>query len=148
MNSKNNTKKELTEQLQRLQAEFENYKKRTEREQEQIKDHIKSQLLLKILNIHDDIERATKQDQELKQAIEMIHKQLTKLLQEEQVTHILAKGQKLDPFKHEVLTQEQGEQDDIVTEELQSGYMLKDKVLRPSRVKISRKEDKNAQMRT
>lgn len=70
----------------------------------------------------------------------MIAKQLNKLLEEEQVTHIPSKGEKLDPYKHEVLTQEKGEQDDIITEELQKGYMLKDKVLRPSRVKISRRE--------
>ncbi|MFH0752358.1 MAG: nucleotide exchange factor GrpE [archaeon] len=142
-NKKNNENKELTEQLQRLQAEFENYKKRTEREQEQIKDYTKAQLLLKLLNIHDDFERTltTQATQEqLQTGIELIHKQLVKLLAEEQVTPIQSKGQKLDPYKHEVLIQENGEED-IITEELQKGYLHKDKILRPARVKISRKEE-------
>lgn len=137
-------RKELVEQLQRLQAEFENYKKRTEQEKNQYKDHIQSKLLLKFLEVHDNFERTAKtqaEEQELRQAVDMVHKQLGKLLEEEQVTRIEAKGQKLDPYKHEVLMQEKGEQDDMVTEELQPGYMLKGKVLRPTRVKISKKEE-------
>lgn len=131
-------KDELTGHMQRLQAEFENYKKRVSKEQEQYKDHIRSKLLLKFLEIADNFERAlaTKETN----GIELIAKQMQKLLQEEQVTEIKSKGEKLDTNKHEVLAQEKGEQDDIITEELQKGYMLKDKVLRPTRVKISRRE--------
>ena len=131
-------KDELTGQMQRLQAEFENYKKRVSKEQEQYKDHIRSKLLLKFLEIADNFERAlTTKDTN---GIELIAKQVQKLLQEEQVTEIKSKGEKLDTNKHEVLAQEKGEQDDIITEELQKGYMLKDRVLRPARVKISRRE--------
>ena len=141
-NKKNNDKPEqdlLVEQLQRLQAEFENYKKRIEKERQTVKDQEKAKLLLKILNIHDDIERAKDQEQCLKEAVQMIHKQMLKILGEEKVILIQVKGQKLDPYKHEVLSQEKGEQDDIIIEELQKGYMHKDKVLRTSKVKVSKK---------
>jgi len=78
---KNNEKPDYLEDLQRLQAEFENYKKRQEKEQENLKNHIKSQLLLKVLNIADDFERAAKADgEELKKGIQMMQKQITKLL--------------------------------------------------------------------
>jgi len=138
MNNKKNAKQELLDQLQRLQAEFENYRKRVAKEQEQVKDHIRSQLLLKLLEVADNFERAltTKEAN----GMELIAKQLQKLLAEEQVTEIKSKGEKLDPYKHEVLAQEKGENDDMITEELQKGYMLKDRVLRPARVKISRRE--------
>lgn len=132
-------KKDLTEQLQRLQAEFENYKKRTEKEQEQLKDHTKAQLLLKLLNIHEDIERTKQQETGTKEAVEMVHKNMLKLLQEEQVTEIKAVGEKPDPYKHEVLIKKEG---DTITEELQKGWMHKDKVLRPSKVKVGEEETK------
>ncbi len=140
-NKENNTnpEKDLVEQLQRLQAEFENYKKRTEKDHENLKDYIKSQLLIKFLNILDNLERSLSKED--KTATEMVHKQMKKLLDEEQVTQIPTAGQKLDPYKHEVMLKEKGEQDDIITEELQKGYMIKDKVLRPARVKISKMEE-------
>ncbi len=130
---------DLIEQLQRLQAEFENYKKRTEKDHENLKDHIKSQLLIKFLNILDNLERSLAKED--KKATEMVYKQMKKLLEEEQVTQIPTEGQKLDPHKHEVMLKEKGEQDDMITEELQKGYMLKDKLLRPARVKISKTEE-------
>lgn len=144
-NKENNANEEkpkdldLVEQLQRLQAEFENYKKRTEKDQENLKDHIKSQLLIKFLNILDNLERSLAKED--KKATEIVYKQMKKLLEEEQVTQIPTAGQKLDPYKHEVMLKEKGKQDDMITEELQKGYMIKDKVLRPARVKISKTEE-------
>ena len=78
MNNKKNAKQELLDQLQRLQAEFENYRKRVAKEQEQVKDHIRSQLLLKLLEVADNFERAltTKEAN----GMELIAKQLQKSL--------------------------------------------------------------------
>ncbi len=135
---------EYLEQLQRLQAEFENYKKRQQTEQEQLRLHLKSQLLLKFLDIKDNFERTLKTNankEELTAGIEMISKQVSKLLEEEQVKPIEAKGQKLDPYKHEVLAQTIGEEDDVIAEELQKGYTIKGKVLRTAKLMISKKEE-------
>ncbi|MBW3018656.1 nucleotide exchange factor GrpE [Candidatus Woesearchaeota archaeon] len=133
---------EYTDQLKRLQAEFENYMKRVEKEREQIVGCASERIILNVLKIYDDLERALEQmkDSEDKQGIEMIRKNIWKMLEEEGVRPIDAKGKKFDPYKHEVLLQEKTDDydEDTVIEELQKGYMLKDKVIRHTKVKIAR----------
>jgi molecular chaperone GrpE len=132
--------------LRRLQADFENYMKRVEREKADLTDYSTHKLLSKIINIVDDFEKAMdlvkNQDQKITQGIEMIHKQFHKILKEEGVVAINSVGHKLDPFKHEVLAIIDGEKDDVVVEELQKGYMFKTKVLRTSKVKITKHKEK------
>ena len=92
-------------QVLRLQADFDNYKKRSEKE---IKDYVKyanEGLILKIIDVYEDLERALKADKshDLKEGVEMIHKKLKDILKGEGLCEIDASGEKFDPYKHEAL---------------------------------------------
>ncbi len=135
--------KELTNTLQHLQAEFENFKKRVEREKEQYCKYANGQLLLHLLPIIDVFEEALKRKENKDQfvkGIELIHQQLNKLLDEQGVRKIECEGNKFDPYYHEALMQEktEGKKEGTILEELQPGYMLKDKVLRHAKVKVAK----------
>ena len=142
---------ELTDSLQRLQAEFENHKKREEKDKKEFVKYSRAGLILEILPLLDSFEMALKSkknNEEFVKGIEMIYAQLYSIFEKEGLRPILAIGQKFDPYKHEVLMREKSDkEEDIVLEELQKGYMLGDKVLRHSKVKISEsikeKEEKN-----
>ncbi|MDD4878753.1 MAG: nucleotide exchange factor GrpE, partial [Candidatus Nanoarchaeia archaeon] len=133
---------EYIEQLQRLQAEFENFKKREEKEKERFKDFAKASVLLKLVSFNDDFERAVasfeKADMEtIRKGVDMMALQLRKILAEEGVQSISCVGEKLDPFRHEVLVQQEAEKEDgVVLEELQKGYLFKGNVLRTAKVKV------------
>ena len=135
--------KELTETLQRLQAEFENYKKGVEKEKEEFLRYAKADLIVKLLPILDSFELAIKNttdNDKFIKGVELIFAQLYALLQSEGLMPIKAIGEKFDPYKHEVLMkQESDKEEDIILEEMQKGYMLNDKVLRHSKVKVSKK---------
>ena len=131
---------DYTNHLKRLQAEFENYIKRVEKERSDIISLSSERLVVKILLIIDDFERALKQDmpEETRKGIELIFKNLHKVLDEEKVAPIKAVGQKLDPYKHEVMMQVESEQPEgTILEELQKGYTMNGKVIRYTKVKIS-----------
>lgn len=133
---------DYTNTLKRLQADFENYIKRSEKEKEDFAQYSNHKLISKILCVTDDFEKAldvvNKGNKEIANGIEMIYNQLHKVLQEEGVSPIEAVGNKLDPFKHEVIDIVTGEEDDIIIDEIQKGYTFKNKVLRPSKVRISK----------
>ncbi len=131
--------------LQRLQAEFDNYRKRTQKEKEDISKYAAESLIGAILPVLDNFERAldsvqTSQDVvAYAQGVEMIFRQLHDILAKEGLAAIEAVGQSFDPNIHEailpVTTDEYPE--NTVVEEVQKGYYLKDRVLRPSMVKVS-----------
>ena len=138
---------EYTKTLQRLQADFDNHIKRTKKEKEDLEKYATAKLAVKLLNVTDDFERTLKlvnesQDKKLAQGLEMVQKQLFKILEEEGIKPINAKGNKFDPFKHEIMDLRNGDKDDMVLEELQKGYTMHDKVLRTSKVIVSKKEEK------
>ncbi|MBI4158995.1 nucleotide exchange factor GrpE [Candidatus Woesearchaeota archaeon] len=139
---------EYLEMLQRLKAEFENYMKRNEEERKEFAKYAKYDLILKLLNIIDDFERALQikeKNEDFVKGIEMIFKQLQKTLDEEGVRPIKSLGETFDPYKHDVVGKvEHDDHEDVIVEEIKRGYQLKDKILRPSLVKVSKlKEDKN-----
>ena len=140
------TIEEYTNTLRRLQADFENYIKRAEREKEDHTKYSNHKLLIKLLIIADDFEKAleaaTKNTSNMVQGIEMMQKQLHKILHEEGITPIQSVGHKLDPYKHEVIDIITGNKDDVIVEEIQKGYMMQNKVLRTSKVKISKANGK------
>ncbi len=130
-------------QLQRMQADFENYKKRSERD---IKEYIKyanENLIVKIIEVYEDLERALKAEKshDLKEGVKMIYKKLDDILKVEGLNEICAEGEKFDPFKHEALLVENHEDYDngIVIEELGKGYTLDSKVIKYSKVKVCKK---------
>ncbi len=138
--------KELTETLQRLQAEFENYKKRTENERSEYRKCLLQDFIKKLLPVLDNFELALKHDKhhdDFVKGIELIYSELYSILEDEGLTKIDALNTKFDPYYHEVLLTEESEKDpNTVLEELQKGYKLHDKVLRHSKVKISKQGGK------
>lgn len=137
---------ELTDSLQHLQAEFENYKKRIDKEKEDFIRYSKADMINKILPVLDSFEIAlknSKDSEKFLKGMEMIFAQLYSTVEAEGLRPIKADGQKFDPFKHEVLMSEETYQEEgIILEELQKGYMLNDRVLRHSKVKVSKKAAK------
>jgi len=125
-----------------LQADFENYKKRVEREREQTISFAKEDLIVKLLDLKDNFERAfsvsekDKASEGVLKGFEMIYNQLKKLLEEEGVKEIACIDREFDPYYHEALMMDgDGDGDrEIVCKEFQKGYVLKDKVIRHSKV--------------
>ena len=137
--------KELLDQLQRLQAEFENYKKRTDKNNSRLLEYAKISLIKDLLPVLDSFELSlahTENTNEFVKGIKMVHEQFLKLLKKEGLTLIDCVGKRFDPFKHEVmLTQNKDCKEDTILQELQKGYMLKDEVIRHSKVCISKKKE-------
>ena len=136
--------KELTNTLQRLQAEFENYQKRTDSEKASCIKMSSRHVILQILPIIDNFELAlknTENKEEFIKGIEMIFAQLHSILENEGLTKIETEDQKFDPNLHEALMQDNKEDvdDNIITEEFQRGYKLNDEVIRHSKVKVNKK---------
>jgi molecular chaperone GrpE len=138
---------ELTDTLQRLQAEFENFKKRNERESQQFQEYANARLISEFLPLLDSFEQAVQLIQSSEkfsreQALEgtrNLQEQFTSLLREKGLEAIPAQGEKFNPDYHDCLLKEScdGKEDNLVLEELQKGYLFKGKVLRPAKVKIN-----------
>ncbi len=134
---------EYTETLKRLQADFENYIKRAEKEKSDFANYSNYKLINQLLPIMDDFEKALevlneKGSDELIQGVELIYKRMAKVLENEGVKPIETLGQKLDPFRHEVIDIINSDADEVITKELQKGYTIKDRVLRAAKVQISK----------
>jgi molecular chaperone GrpE len=134
--------------LLQVRADFDNYKKRQERENSSYKEYVLDGVLRKLLNHYDDLIRALNLLKMLDGAegitkgFEIIVKNFEKVLEEEGVRPMDSEGQKFDPYKHEAMMVEE-ERDDLpentITEVFDKGYFLNSKVLRPAKVKISKK---------
>jgi molecular chaperone GrpE len=132
------TLNELTSLLQHLQADFENYKKRTEKEQQNNVMLGKALIIRRILPVLDTFDHALKEHKGDTEGLGRIHSQLISALEAEGLRPIKAIGEKLDPYRHECLQEECSEHGKgIVLEEIQKGYMLNDFVIRHSLVKVS-----------
>lgn len=131
-------------QFQRLQADFDNYRKRVSKEKLDIGNHAKEQILMPVLEAIDNLERAVESSKTnddivvFKEGIELTLKQLKDTLAKEGLSEIVSVGEKFDPAKHEALitTESSEHEDDMVFSELQKGYLFKDKVIRPTKVKV------------
>jgi molecular chaperone GrpE len=134
------------DRLLRKTAEFDNYRKRTERERRELAEFAATDLLTELLPLVDDLERALRVEVGLEGAepyragVEMIHRQLLELLRKRGVTPIAAVGQPFDPHVHQAVAQEvrPGVPDGEVIEEFRRGYMIGDRLLRPSMVKVAK----------
>jgi len=130
---------------QRTQADFVNYKRRNEQERQEFGKFANSQLILSLLPVLDDLERAfesaTPQVARLKwvEGIRLIDRKLRAALEAHGVSQIKALGEPFDPNLHEAAMHSKGEEG-IVVQELQKGYMLHDRVIRPSRVVVGNGE--------
>lgn len=134
------------DQLLRLKAEFENFRKRSDREKPAFVELGRAQVLLKLLPIHDVLELAHNQiqsqhsDSELAKGMEAIFKEFEKIFKEEGVVAMDPAGKPYDPERHEVLgtVEKEGVQEGTVVDVLQKGFLLKDKVLRTAKVRIAK----------
>ncbi len=134
------SKEELyLKQLQRLQAEFENFRRRTEKEKSQIKKNANESLISELLPILDNFELSLKHNTD--QGVQIIYETLYKTLESQGLKKIDTTVP-FNPQFHEALLQEPGKEDGKILEELQIGYTLNDKLLRASKVKISKKTGK------
>ena len=131
------------DKMQRMQADFENYKKRSEKEKGEFVKYANEGLILKVLEAYEDLERAleVKEDKNLREGVELIYKKMTKILEDEGVEEIETEHQKFDPYKHEALLTENNEdyENNEIIQDLQKGYTLNSKVIRYSKVKVCKK---------
>ena len=134
---------ELTDTLKRLQAEFENYKKRIDKEKTEFVKYAHADIIQSMLPVLDSFEIAlknTNDKEKFVEGIKIIYAQFHSILEAEGLKPIKANGEKFDPYRHEVLMKEESDKpEDTILEEFQKGYMLNDKVLRNRKVKISGK---------
>ena len=138
---KENKMTELVQTIQRVQADFENYKKRVERDKQKFVDYSKEEIILKLLPILDSFELAMQNadNSDFAKGMDLIFNDLMNTLQKEGLIKIPAQGD-FNPELHEALMTEEGKEDNKIVQELQKGYKLKEKVLRPAKVKISKKK--------
>lgn len=141
---------EMNNKYLRLYAEFENYKKRVNKDKEELVKYGNESLLYELLPVIDNLEMALRHASNnvssgLVQGVEITLKELQKILEKFGLTAIEANNKPFDPLVHHAMTQ--NERDDIaekiVVEEFRKGYMLRDKVLRPSLVAVSKKPVKS-----
>ncbi|MGQ9460986.1 MAG: nucleotide exchange factor GrpE [Candidatus Bathyarchaeaceae archaeon] len=136
---------EYLNRLKYLQADFENYRKRMEKEILEIAHVSNEKLIANLLNVIDELElalrsgRETENKQVLLEGVEMTLKKMHATLGQEGLAKIEAVGKSFDPKLHEVMMKVPTKEHDenVVIEEVRAGYMLRDKVIRPSMVKIA-----------
>ncbi len=132
---------QLMDRLARLQAEFDNARKRAEREKAEFRDYATGNVVEQFLPVLDNFELALKSKgsaDQLRSGVELIVKQMEDVLRQLQVTPVPAVGEEFDPRYHEALGSI--ERDDLpdhsIAEEIRRGYKLRDRLLRPSMVRV------------
>ena len=136
---------EYHDRVLRLTAEFDNYRKRIERERRETSERAAAALLEDLLPIVDDLERALAADagpgaESYRKGVEIIYKQLADLLTRRGVTVLEVLGTDFDPHLHQAVAYEPspGARDGEVIEEMRRGYKLGDRLLRPAMVKVAK----------
>jgi molecular chaperone GrpE len=134
---------EYLDSLQRLKAEFDNYRKRAQRDQEALVARAGERVVKELLPVIDDLERALQaaeqhEEATLEEGVRLVHRSLADLLRREGLQEIETEGP-FDPHVHEALLQQpaEGAESGAVIEVLQKGYRLGDRVLRPARVIVA-----------
>jgi molecular chaperone GrpE len=129
----------------RAQADFDNFRRRTAKEREELAQYATMKLITQLLPVVDNFERAitaAKQNYDfeaLSKGVDMVSRQFNQVLEQEGLKPMETVGEPFNPEYHQAVMQEQSadHEEGIILEELQKGYMLKDKVLRPAMVKVS-----------
>jgi molecular chaperone GrpE len=133
---------ELVDTLQRVQAEFDNYRKRAARDQESLVARAHERLVKELLPVLDDLERALEaaeahEEAKLEEGVALVARSLAAVLRKEGLQEVSSEG-KFDPHVHEALLSQPSEAEaGSVIEVLQKGYRLGDRVLRPARVVVA-----------
>lgn len=132
--------------LLRKSAEFDNYRKRIERERQSQAEATAASVMAELLPLMDDLERAlgaeagTEGAEAYRRGVELIHKQLEEILRRRGVTPIEAVGAEFDPHLHEAVSHEaaEGRREGEIIDEFRKGYRLGDRLLRPSMVRVAK----------
>ena len=136
---------DLTDRLLRAAAEFDNYRKRTDRERRELLESAAAGLIQDLLPVVDDLERAldaatATPDRALRQGVELIHKQLLDTLRRRNVQPFKTIGEPFDPVWHEAVASEpaNGRPDGQIIGELRRGYKIGERLLRPAQVRVAK----------
>ena len=136
---------EYLQLLQRVQADFDNFRRRTQQEREDWSKYCSARMVANLLPVLDNFERALhaagSDINNFLEGMQLIYKQLKDVMEKEGVMTMDAVGKEFDPNFHEAVMQEPSEEhpDNTVLEELQKGYLLADRVIRPAMVKVAKK---------
>lgn len=144
------TKKELEKEIKEIKnkylmalADLENYKKRKQKEFEELAKYLNERLLIELIPILDNFERALKvahKDSAFSKGLKLIYKQLLDTLKKEGMEAFESVGKEFDPRCHEaVSTIPSKDRDGIIIDEMEKGYRLKDKLARPAKVVVAKK---------
>lgn len=136
---------ELKARYLRVQADFDNFRKRTKTEKEVAAKYRAQPLAELLLPVLDNFERAlavetsNEESKSILTGVEMVYRQFKEALQQEGIEEVEALGEPFDPHKHQAVAQEKSEEHEsgIVIEVFQKGYRIKDRVIRPAMVKVS-----------
>jgi len=145
-------KQELYDRLLRKQAEFENFRKRIQREREDFIAHATAELIRSLLPVLDGFDRALKHRDarvpgQFYQGMELIHRELFEVLSRAGLTPVETAGKQFDPRLHQAVetVEVPGARDQDVVEEVQPGYKLKQRLLRPATVKVAKAPNEKAE---
>ncbi|WP_433627828.1 nucleotide exchange factor GrpE [Halomicrococcus sp. NG-SE-24] len=134
---------EFESKLKRKQADFQNYKKRAKKRQEQLEERATEDLVERLLDVHENLKRAVEDDHEnvesLREGVELTLKELNRVLDEENVTEIEPDpGEDVDPQRHEVMMRVDSDHpEDTIADVYRPGYEMADKVLQSAQVTVS-----------
>jgi molecular chaperone GrpE len=136
---------EYLDTLRRVQAEFENYRKRVIKEQTALVDRATEGLIEQLLPVLESFELALKNVDadsgdivSVRKGVELVYAELLGVLEKAGLSRIEAEGKPFDPNEHEAVMQDDGEGEPVVAEVLRTGYTLKGRILRPAMVKVTR----------
>jgi molecular chaperone GrpE len=153
LKSKEQEAQDHYDRLLRVSAEFENYKKRASREMEEFRKFSNQSLIKEMLSVVDNLELAMSStngrgavDKGLLEGLEMTHREILKVFEKFDVKPISASGQPFDPTYHEAVMQEETDElpENTVVNELQKGYLIHDRLLRPSMVVVAKSKTINS----
>jgi molecular chaperone GrpE len=139
---------QLAEQVKRTSAEFQNFRRRQEEEAKRVKVRLKEEIIRSMLPILDNLERTVQAAEQggdgafaaLLKGVELIEKDVKKIFGDHGLAEIPAKGETFDPALHEAVMMQETDEvpDQTILQELQKGYTLSDRVIRPSMVQVAR----------
>ena len=138
---------ELKSHIQRLQADFDNFRKQNDKQKQDLIRYANEGLIVKFIDVYEDMERALENstnEEEIREGLELIYSKMKNTLEKEGVEEIPAVGEKFDPFKHEALltVDSPDHESNEIVDELMKGYTLKDKVIKYSKVRVCKKAKK------
>jgi molecular chaperone GrpE len=142
---------DLENQLRRLQAEFENYKKRTAKEKEALMLAGSAVTIVKLLPVLDEMDIAiaathhNANAKEMRHGLEMLHKKFLQVLEKEGLVEMKSLGEQFDPYRHEAVRTVEADEDNKVVEVMKKGYLFRDNVLRHAMVAVGRKREEKAE---